>query len=123
MKPPCRPRSVKAGRFVCHICSEVIVDGYPVLELMCTWCGDIVEPSELWKGLKMQVPKSIFVETEQQAKDMAEIMNRPVMVELKGRFFRVSPSGKMDDLTDKIATVRKLLAADPRQSDFVKGVK
>lgn len=68
----------------------------------------------------MQVPKAIYVENHQQAKDMAEIMNRPVLVELDSKFYRVSPSGKMEDLTEKIATVRKLLAADPRQASFDK---
>lgn len=71
----------------------------------------------------VNVPKAIFCETHADAVAIAEVLNRPVYCEVDKRILRVMPSGKYDDVTDKVKRVASLLSADPRQGDFVKETK
>lgn len=53
----------------------------------------------------MQIPKSVLCENMEQAKEIAEILGRPVLCEVNKRFLKVQPNGSAVDLTDKLARV------------------
>lgn len=55
----------------------------------------------------MQLPKAIRVGNEDEAKMVVEVYSRPMLFAIRGednseRFLRVHPSGKVEDLTEKV---------------------
>lgn len=78
-------------------------------------------PFVLWRGvlyiwLNMEVrmssvPRGYSVKTLDEAHECAEVLNRPLLVNLPdGRVGRMSPGGKFTDITSKVSRVEAILS-------------